>query len=905
LSPDNLLSFRRQQFADLRAHLDFGDRPEAPLRALPRDHGCDDHFQHQKIAQIPRTSGFATEKLFKERNTSMTQKLKKSGWWSVVLGPVLATMVLAIGMAAQDQYQQQDDPPSRVARIGYMEGSVSFQPAGETEWVQAVANRPMTTGDKIWADKDSRAELQLGSAVIRLSANTGFSFLNLDDHTAQIQLTSGTINIRVRRLDQNDIFEIDTPNLAFSVTQPGSYRVEASEDGTYSVVSPREGGGQATGNGQTYTLHAGQRGTFSGTDSLNADVIEISGADQFDNWAYNRDHRYDNSRSARYLSHDVVGYEDLDDNGDWRDDSNYGHVWYPNRVEAGWAPYHQGHWEWIAPWGYTWVDDSSWGYAPFHYGRWVTVGGRWGWVAGPVEVQAVYAPALVVFIGGGGGRGVGIGVGFGGDVGWFPLGPREVYVPSYHVSREYVNRVNISNTTVNTTTVTNIYNTTIINNNTNNTTITNVTYANRNVQGAVTVVPQRAFASAQPVARAAVVVNAQQIAAAPVSARVAVAPTRESVLGAKAATANHVTAPPPAVMNRPVIAKTTPPPPPVPFAKQQQALAEHPGQPLAKHEVQTLRPAATAAAAQPMVKVAPPGKPATPTMGRPASQPGNQPGSQPNAGRPGQPASNPPANQPSNRPGNQPAPNERPGQPGNQPNAGRPGQPASNPPANQPSNRPGNQPAPTPSQPNNRPDTNRPPTAQPNNRPETNQPNNRPEANRPPAAQPNNRPVPQPNQPAPSQPNNRPEANRPPAAQPNNRPEPNQPNNRPETNRPPATPPNNRPTPQNSQPEPPRPQTNRPEPTPRNTPPPAAQPNNRPEPNRNQPAPAPRPQPPAPPERQQQQQQQRTPPPAASRPTPPPPPAATKPAPQRPLTPEEKKQEEERKKREQQKPPGE
>src|SRR5258706_8921717 len=446
----------------------------------------------------------------------MTKSLTKLTWCSAALGLVLSTVGLPDRAAAQDQYQQdqgyqqQDDPPSRVGRLGYMEGSVSFQPAGETEWVKAVSNRPMTTGDKLWADRDSRAEVQLGSAVIRVGAESGFSFLNLDDNTVQLQLTSGSINVRVRRLDRNDVFEIDTPNQAFSVYEPGSYRVEASEDGTYAVVSIREGGGESTGNGQTYTLRAGQRVTFSGTDSLNAEVTQIGGADQFDNWAYNRDHRYDNSRSAQYLSHDVVGYEDLDDNGDWRDDSHYGHVWYPNHVEAGWAPYHHGHWEWISPWGYTWVDDSSWGYAPFHYGRWVTVGGRWGWVAGPVEVQAVYAPALVVFIGGGGGRGVGIGVGFGGDVGWFPLGPREVYVPSYHVSREYVNRVNISNTTVNTTTVTNVYNTTIINNNTSNTTITNVTYANRNVQGAVTVVPQRAFASAQPVARAAVKVDARQ-----------------------------------------------------------------------------------------------------------------------------------------------------------------------------------------------------------------------------------------------------------------------------------------------------------------------------------------------------------------------------------------------------------
>ena len=271
----------------------------------------------------------------------MTIRIKKSGLWSAVVIVALSTAVLTIRATAQDQ-DQQDDPPTRVARLGYLEGSVSFEPAGENDWVQAVPNRPMTTGDKLWADKDSRAELQLGSAVIRLNENTGFSFLNLDDHTAQIQLTSGTINVRVRRLDQNDAFEVDTPNLAFTVSQPGSYRVEASEDGTYSVVSLREGGGEATGNGQTYTLHAGQRGTFSGTDSLNADVIEIGGPDQFDNWAYGRDHRYDESRFGalsvprrrrvrRSGRRTATGATIRD----------YGHVWFPH-IAAGWAPYRTG-----------------------------------------------------------------------------------------------------------------------------------------------------------------------------------------------------------------------------------------------------------------------------------------------------------------------------------------------------------------------------------------------------------------------------------------------------------------------------------------------------------------------------------------------------------------------------------
>ena len=759
----------------------------------------------------------------------MTKILKTFRWWSALLGLALSTVVLPTRAGAQGR-DQQDDPPSRVARIGYLEGSVSFQPAGEPDWVQAVANRPMTTGDKLWTDKDSRAELQLGSAVIRLSSNTGFSFLNLDDDTVQIKLTSGSVNVRVRWLDRDDVFEIDTPNLAFSVNQPGSYRVEASEDGSYSVVSIREAGGEVTGNGQTYTLHAGQRGRFSGTDSLNAEVVGVGGRDQFDNWAYNRDRRYDESRSSRYVSHDVVGYEDLDDYGDWRDDSNYGHVWFPNRVAAGWAPYHEGHWVWISPWGYTWVDDSPWGYAPFHYGRWVTVGGRWGWVAGPVAVRAVYAPALVVFIGGGG-----VGVGLGGNVGWFPLGPREVYVPSYHVSREYVRRVNISNTTVNNTTITNVYNTTIINKTTN---ITNVRYANRNVRGAVMAVPQRAFASAQPVGQAAVAMNARQIARAPVSARVAVAPTRDSVLGAKFATANRVTTPPQAVMNRQVIAKRTPPPPPVPFAKQQQALATHPGQPLARSEVRKLGPAA--AASHPMVKQAPPGKPATANVGRPGNQPA--PNEQPGAANLAQP-NRPPSTQ------------------SNQPNAARPGQPASTPPANQPANRPGNQPAlnqrpgaAVPAQPN------RPPSAQPTNRPET---------NRLPAAQPK-----------PPAPNNRPETNRPPTALPNNRPS--QPDNQPEPTRPqtnhPAEPParNDRPSSKANN----RPETARPAPS------------RQPEPSRNQPAPRQETLPRA------ERQQQRTPPAVATKPLAPP--QREQPKAQ---TPAEKKQEEERRKQEQEKPP--
>lgn len=770
--------------------------------------------------------------------TAFRKTIKRSECCTTVL---LALLLLPIPMQRAGA-QDQEDPPTRAARLAYMEGSVSFEPAGESDWVQAGLNRPMTTGDKIWADKESRAELQVGSARIDLSSNTGVSFLNLDDRTAQIELSSGALNIHVRHLNRDDVFEIDTPNQAFSIFQPGRYRVEASEDGTYTVVSIREGEGESTGNGQTYTVHAGQRATFEGTNTLSAQVENLGAPDDFDTWSYGRYDRYDNARSARYVSRDVVGYEDLDDYGDWRPDSNYGDVWFP-RVSGDWAPYREGHWAWIDPWGWTWVDEDPWGYAPFHYGRWLSIEGRWGWVPGPSNVEPVYAPALVAFVGGG----------FGVGVAWFPLGPREVFVPSYGVSRDYVNRVNISNTTVNTTTITNVYNTTIVN---NNTTIHNVSYVNRNVAGAVTAVPQQAFASAQPVARAAVRVTPQQAASAQVVSRAAVIPTSNSVLGSHAATANRVTKPPAALATRQVIAKATVPPAPVSFAARQQTLAAHPGQPVARQQLQN-SPSSTVAAARPPVKQAPPGKPAMPVAVRPSSS---------------QPA-NAPSGQPANRPGNPPA--------ANQPNPNTPPRPQP-----EPSNRPAEPPA----------RTDRPPSAQPNNRPEAPQPqpNNRPETNRPqpapsnrPVEQPNNRPeAPQPQQkrpePTPPQPNSRPDANRPQPEQPANRPaEPQQ-----RTDRPPSAQPSNRP-------EPPQPQQNRPEanrspvsqPAPSNR---TAEPNNR------------------PPEKQPPKQSETAPrpatPPASQRQAPP---AQTRPAPKqqpRPLTPEEKKKKKEEQQQQEEKP---
>lgn len=539
-----------------------------------------------------------------------------------LLSLALAAAFLMPPRAAADD----DDPPSRVARLSYAQGNVSFNPAGTDDWVNAVVNRPMTTGDKLWSDSGARAELHLGSAAIHLSGTTGFSFLNLTDQIVQLRLTEGTINIRVKRLGDDETFEVDTPNLAFTILRPGRYRINVNEAGDTTLVLVRDGQGEVTGGGSAYTIHPREIGTFSGADQLDSDIQPYGGDDDdFDHWCADRERREDHSTSARYVSDDVIGYQDLDDYGGWRPVPTYGTVWFPHVTVVGWAPYHYGHWAWIAPWGWTWVDDAPWGFAPFHYGRWVVVGGVWGWVpcpprpvvVGVAYVRPVYAPALVAWVGGphfAVGIGVGGGVGFaaGVNVGWFPLGPREVYVPSYPVSRTYVNNVNVSNTTVNTTVVNNYYNTTVINKNTNitnnNVTVNNQHYMNQSVPGAVTATTPQAFTSAQPVAKNIVQVNQREVAAAPVAAAApSVAPPKQAVLGSGAPA--RVT-PPASLASRAVVAKTAPPPVPVPFAKQQQAIQANGGRPLAMSQARQIQPE-TAQMPHPNVRIAPPAKPVT------------------------------------------------------------------------------------------------------------------------------------------------------------------------------------------------------------------------------------------------------------------------------------------------------
>jgi len=384
-------------------------------------------------------------------NTSLVSRFRTAAL------AVLMALPLAQSASAQE-VAESEDPPDRVARLSYRQGDVTLEEAGSEERATAPLNRPLTTGDHLWSDQDSRAELQVGSAALHLDEFTAIELKDLGSDSLRVGLDEGVLTVHVRDVGREETVEIDTPNAVVSLLEPGDYTIEVNRGGDTTVVKVREGSSTVDSGergARTYHVDAGRQGIFTGRERLSAAIDSVERRTDFERWAEGREERANRSASTRYVSREVIGYEDLDEYGDWHSYPEYGYVWFPRSVAVGWAPYRFGHWVWVRPWGWTWMDDSPWGFAPFHYGRWAFVGSRWGWVPGPRSVRPVYAPALVAWVGG---PSVSVSVSFGSGIGWFPLGPREVYVPGYRASRRHINSVNISNTViVNNTSITNVY----------------------------------------------------------------------------------------------------------------------------------------------------------------------------------------------------------------------------------------------------------------------------------------------------------------------------------------------------------------------------------------------------------------------------------------------------------------
>ncbi|MBI3707698.1 MAG: hypothetical protein HY246_08475 [Proteobacteria bacterium] len=460
-----------------------------------------------------------------------------------------ATLILLGGGAAALA-----DPPGHAGRLSYTEGTVSFHAADQEQWSPATLNFPVTSGNSLWTEPNARTEIQVGAAEIRMDQTTAVDMLRLDDSATQFRVNQGIVNVHLHTVPPGGM-QVQTPRGDVNLLQAGSYNVDAGhpngEAPTEQVkVTVLEGQARVNGPRATLEILPGESAVISG-DPVTFTLVE-GNATPFDNWALARERREVASETSRYVSPHMTGYQDLDANGRWHTVPTYGPVWYPTAVPVGWAPYRFGHWAFVPPWGWTWVDDAPWGFAPFHYGRWVLIDGVWAWSPGVLVERPVYAPALVAFVGG---AHWGVSIAIGANpfvaVGWVPLAPFEVFRPYYPASVAYVRNVNV--TSVHATVINNITN---VNSVTNNVTVTK--FVN---QQATTVVPATAFTNAASVRNATLTLPREQLARVPVTENVGhLQPSAAAKAGVAVSAATNLPGPNTSatVANGPVAANTPP-----------------------------------------------------------------------------------------------------------------------------------------------------------------------------------------------------------------------------------------------------------------------------------------------------------------------------------------------------------
>src|SRR6266542_3652356 len=351
-----------------------------------------------------------------------------------------AVIFFAFGLLNPHLLPAQERYPA-VARISFVSGPVSYSRGDDPdEWDDAIENVPLTIGDRIYSPEGGRAEVQLSSGnFVRLAPRSYFTTLNLGDDVKQFYLGGGAATINIKRLQPDEVIEIDTPNVSVTLDEPGTYRIAVDEDGNSRIIV-RRGRVMVAASGRQIAVENSEIRVY-GIDSPRYEIVGLPASDAFDRWASERDDRFERSYSDayRYASDDIIGVEDLSEYGRWEQIPDYGYAWTPTRVAAGWVPFSDGRWFWQDPWGWTWISNQRWGWATSHYGRWTPYRSRWYWVPVRPRTRVRYVPAVVEF------------VRVRDHVGWFPLHPRDRYIPWWdrrdrrditYVNRTYVTIVN-------------------------------------------------------------------------------------------------------------------------------------------------------------------------------------------------------------------------------------------------------------------------------------------------------------------------------------------------------------------------------------------------------------------------------------------------------------------------------
>ena len=274
----------------------------------------------------------------------------------------LAQSLVALVFLACAPAFAEEQPPARVGRVSAISGTLAFYGPGETEWSAAKVNYPVATGGWFATDPQSRAEIRIGAETIDMAGDTQLDITDLRDRATQIGVAQGRVDLNLRRLATDETAEVDIPRGSVSLLQPGVYDIETGTPDQPTRIAVFEGSARFVGGGADLVVKAGDAVVLNGSDTVSA-TVERATADAFVKWCRSRDYHENKLAAPYHVSPAMTGFEELDAHGGWDTVPNYGAVWHPSSVPADWAPYRDGQWVWVEPWGWTWVDAGLWGFA--------------------------------------------------------------------------------------------------------------------------------------------------------------------------------------------------------------------------------------------------------------------------------------------------------------------------------------------------------------------------------------------------------------------------------------------------------------------------------------------------------------------------------------------------------------
>jgi hypothetical protein len=189
-------------------------------------------------------------------------------------------------------------PPGRGVLLQYIDGSVSIQPRGTGNWVAAMSNRPLTLSDNVWTDKASRAELNVGTGMMRMNSETSLTIVNVDRRTVQVRIHQGTLELHVRHLFPGELYEVDSSNGSFTLTKAGDYSFDVDPGADTTTITAWKGEGSVTGEGPAVRVHAHEQVRLSGIAAIQRH--KDPKPDGFDEWCRVRDRRQDSDYPRVY-----------------------------------------------------------------------------------------------------------------------------------------------------------------------------------------------------------------------------------------------------------------------------------------------------------------------------------------------------------------------------------------------------------------------------------------------------------------------------------------------------------------------------------------------------------------------------------------------------------------------------